>query len=363
MLVDDILLLATSKSLAIQKLCALITYCKKNYIKLQLAKCAVLCVNSTDINDHLPITVDGVVLEYKKEEVYLESVITNSYRLIDDVEADIRKRQVNVIKFYPFLRSNSNAPVGVKTKVLQACTVTSILHNAETWANAKVERLEVTYRRMMKSIIGVRITTCSELIYIELDLPSIKTQIMMKQWSFWTKVQEMSKECPLHHAIALAKHFKLKEIEHYEQLIASFNSKDEIREKFTEETRKSIRSKAERGQSKYIKYLQINPSLETPKIYKSVNRHNDVSMLAGWRTSSHNLQIEMGRRTRTPKEDRKCMCGEVEDEDHFALNCDLYADIRRKHNVLNNTEISCILDDDRHVEYFNELYKRRKELK
>ena len=361
--VDDILLLATSKSLAIQKLRALITYCQRNYIKLQLAKCAVLCVNSSEIDDHLPITVDGVVLENKKEEVYLGSVITNSRRLIDDVEADIRKRQVNVIKFYAFLRSNSNAPVDVKTKVLQACTVTSILHNAETWANAKVERLEVAYRKMMKSIIGVKVTTCSEFMYIELDLPSIRTQIMMKQWSFWTKVLEMSKECPLHHAITLAKHFKLKEIEHYEQLVTSFNSKDEIREKFMEENRKSIRVKAERGKSKYIKYLQVNPSLGTPKIYKSVNRHSDVSMVAGLRTSSHNLQIEMGRRTRTPREDRKCLCGEVEDEDHFALSCDLYADIRRKHNVLTSTEISCMFDNDRHVEYLNELYKRRKELK
>ena len=42
------------------------------------------------------------------------------------------------------------------------------------------------------------------------------------------KVLEMSKECPLQHAITLAKHFKLKEIEHYEQLVTSFNSKDEI---------------------------------------------------------------------------------------------------------------------------------------
>ena len=116
-------------------------------------------------------------------------------------------------------------------------------------------------------------------------------------------------------------------------------------------------------QSKYIKYLQVNPSLGTPKIYKSVNRHSDVSMVAGLRTSSHNLQIEMGRRTRTPREDRKCLCGEVEDEDHFALSCDLYADIRRKHNVLTSTEISCMFDNDRHVEYLNELYKRRKELK
>ena len=127
---DDILLLATSKSLAIQKLCALMTYCKSNFIKLQLAKCAVLCVNSADINDHLPITVDGVVLENKKEEVYLGSVITNSYRLIDDVEADIRKRQVNVIKFYAFLRSNSNAPVDIKKK---ACKLAPSLRFYIMW--------------------------------------------------------------------------------------------------------------------------------------------------------------------------------------------------------------------------------------
>ena len=56
----------------------------------------------------------------------------------------------------------------------------------------------------------------------------------------------------------------------------------------------------------------------------------------------------MRRRTRTPREDRKCLSGEVEDEEHFALSCNLYADIRRKHNVLNSTEISCMLDNDRH---------------
>ena len=54
-----------------------------------------------------------------------------------------------------------------------------------------------------------------------------------------------------------------------------------------EENRKSIRSKAERGQSQYIKYLQVNPSLDTPKMYKNVNRHSGVSMVAGLRTSSY----------------------------------------------------------------------------
>ena len=360
---DDILLLATTKLLAVQKLRALILYCKSNYIKLQLAKCAILCVNSDDADDHLPITVDGVVLENKKEEVYLGSVITNSYKLVDDVEADVKKRQVNVIKYYAFLRSNSNAPVQVKAKVLHSCIVTSILHNAETWADAKVERLEVMYRRMIKSIVKVRITTCSEVLHIELDVPSIKTQILMKQWTFWTKVQELSKECPLHHAITLGKQYKLKEIEHYEQLVASYSSKEEIKEKFMEQTRQNIRKKADKGQSKYIQYLKINPSLETPKIYKNINQLSDVSMIAGLRTSSHNLQIEMGRRTRTPKEERKCLCCAIEDEEHFLLRCNLYKDIRDRHSIHATLSLPCVLDEVRHVEYIKELYKRRKELK
>ena len=87
-------------------------------------------------------------------------------------------------------------------------------------------------------------------MYIELDLPSIKTQISIKQWTFWTKVQDLSKDCSPHHVIALGKQFKLKEIEHYEKLIATFSSKKEIKEKFMEENRQNIRRKAERGQSK-----------------------------------------------------------------------------------------------------------------
>ena len=168
----------------------------------------------------------------------------------------------------------------------------------------------------------------------------------MKQWTFWTKVQDLSKDCPLHHAIALGKQFKLKEIEHYEKLIATFSSKEDIKEKFMEENRQSIHRKAQRGQSKYIKYLQINPSLETPNIYKNINKHSDVSMIAGLRTSSHNLQIEMGRRTRTPKEERKCICGEVEDEEHFSLRCNLYTDIRRNHSVKNNVNLQSMFDEE-----------------
>ena len=59
---DDILMLATSKLLAVDKLRSLITYCKNNYIRLQLTKCAFMCVNSKDPHDHEPIIIDDLTL-------------------------------------------------------------------------------------------------------------------------------------------------------------------------------------------------------------------------------------------------------------------------------------------------------------
>ena len=62
-----------------------------------------------------------------------------------------------------FLRSNAHAPVDVKLKVLDACLLNSLLYNSETWADTKFPQLETVYRRMLKAILGVSMTTCTEL--------------------------------------------------------------------------------------------------------------------------------------------------------------------------------------------------------
>ena len=159
---DDILMLATTRLKVIDKVKCLINYCKENFIKLQLTKCAMMCVNSKDEGDNEPIIVEGVTLKCSPSEVYLGSVITCSNKLIHDVEADIKNRQLNIVKFYAFLRNNKNAPVDIKLKVLESCVLYSILHNAETWADSKIDRLEVVYRRLLKLVLGVRMTTCTE---------------------------------------------------------------------------------------------------------------------------------------------------------------------------------------------------------
>ena len=233
-------MLATTRHIAMKKIETLLRYCSENYIKLQTAKCSFMCVNSNNDGDEKPFKIQNLNLDVTMKEPYLGSVITNSIKIADDVRADITYRQCSIVKFFSFLRCNQNAPMFVKKKALEACTITSLLYNAETWADARFEYLEVTYRRMLKSILGVGMTTCNEFVYIELGMLSIKTRVMMMQYKFWKNITEISDDNPLTYVINEAKKYKLKEIRHYEKLVQSFASVEEIISKFYENLRNSI---------------------------------------------------------------------------------------------------------------------------
>ena len=55
-------------------------------------------------------------------------------------------------------------------------------------------------------------------------------------------------------------------------------------------------------------------------------------MLSKLRITAHKLAIERGRYLNIPKNERiytACNTGEVEDEEHFLLNCSLYKPLRQ----------------------------------
>ena len=151
----------------------------------------------------------------------------------------------------------------------------------------------------------------------------------------------------------------MKEVSHYDKLMETYQSEDEITSEFRDKIKLSVQRKAAEGRTKYATYLNINPNLEPPSVYSTAGGHKKVSMIAKLRTSAHNLQIEMGRRTATPRENRLCRCGEgVEDEEHFLTKCRLYTRVRQKHNIRTN-DASVLLGDGRYATYIQELYEER----
>ena len=223
-------MLATTRQLATKKFKCLIEYCKTNYVRLQITKCAVMCINGNNEDDLQAITVEEITLKQTTCEIYLGSAITNSTKLSTDVNTDIKNRQLSIVKYYAFLRNNRNAPVDIKLKVLEAST-SAILYNSETWANTKIDRLEVIYSRMLRSIIGIGTMTCNEIIYIEWGVLAIKTRVKIRQFEFWkNKVIPMSEEeNPMKYIIEEGKRVKLKEITYYKDLCESYTSKEHIK--------------------------------------------------------------------------------------------------------------------------------------
>ena len=73
---------------------------------------------------------------------------------------------------------------------------------------------------------------------------------------------------------------------------------------------------------KYWIYLKINPRLVTSPFLNRID--NIGKKITKFRVGSHNLKIESGRWSRTPRCDRLCTtCNEVDDEYHAVYRCNL----------------------------------------
>ena len=88
--------------------------------------------------------------------------------------------------------------------------------------------------------------------------------------------------------------------------------------------------------SKLDTYCTIKSNFEKEPYLDIVKTYSDRTSMTRLRISAHNLEVEMGRRTKIPRTDRICKwCNlslgskTIENENHVINDCDLYAKPRR----------------------------------
>ena len=119
---DDVVLLASSRALAVLKLKHLLSFCKINNIKLEASKSQFIVINGEE-NDYLPLPTDlGVINNYKYLSL-IGSHLSASGLISDDLKLHFESRFKSCIKFYNFLRTNKCAPLFIKLKVLKSCVI------------------------------------------------------------------------------------------------------------------------------------------------------------------------------------------------------------------------------------------------
>ena len=90
--------------------------------------------------------------------------------------------------------------------------------------------------------------------------------------------------------------------------------------------------------SKFTYYVGVNPDLSVHDMYsnQNVDEYNRI-VATRLRLSSHDLAIERGRWSKTPRERRFCCCeeGVVQTEEHVVCSCRITKEIRDEYRNIN----------------------------
>ena len=188
--------------------------------------------------------------------------------------------------------------------------------------------MEQMYIGALKSLLGVRETTRTDVVLLETGMPTLQELIKKISTAFVKKnINASIDETPL------AKVYKMCEAKStggYRFIKRMLdNPVDEVLAQVKRKMKNETGSKA-------MKYKEINPDLHVHKVYTSdiyIDERKRVDFTR-FRTSSHRLKVETGRWARIELVDRVCDCGRgVQDESHAVFDCERTETIRDKYGI------------------------------
>ena len=214
-------------------------------------------------------------------------------------------------------------------------------------------------------MLGVRATTCTDLVYLESGEPSASALIKARQIKYMQKLQSRngfddSYICKVINKAVNTQSPMGKYIQQLQQL-----QQDPLA---SEREALEIKVRNQLGSTRRDTYMEINPGLITPDIYRKssdfVPDHHRTAFTR-IRLGSHRLKVETGRWSRIPRERRLCPCGQVQDERHALLDCPLTSNLRREFCNLNFHSLSTLMthtDNDYLCKYLFRLNKKIEEI-
>ena len=190
-----------------------------------------------------------------------------------------------------------------------------------------MKEVEKMYISALKSLLGVRETTRSDIVLIESGMPAVTDRIRKRTAKFVKKelAVEQADKTPLQKIFDICKTKRTKGYKFMSDLLLPTVVESSLVEKFANESG-----------TKAVTYRTLNPELKLHPVYASAEYIDERARITftRLRLSSHNLKIETGRWSRIEREERLCECGlAVESEEHVLLECPKTEEVRRKFHI------------------------------
>ena len=326
MLMDDTVLLATTRESMREKLIVLQNFCNESGMIINEKKTKFFVINGDD-ESNAPFVLDlvtpNVTVKWCKEYVYLGCRFTADGKLSSSLMSHAKDKVQHLNKLITFMTVNKDIPFQAKRKVLEAAFNSAILYGCESWLKCSLAPVKTLYLTAIKVVLGVRQSTPNDIALVEIGLPSLDTLVLTKQEKFFRNILEKREHMlddPFMHVFRLVADSSLG---HHITRVALGRHVE------PNDPADNIRTAVG---SKFAIYRVINPSLECPSIYTTACHRVPEYMRISFtrmRTSSHRLRVETGRWARLNRDERLCICGQdVQDEEHVLQYCNVVDHLR-----------------------------------
>jgi hypothetical protein len=336
MMMDDTILLATSRRRAEDKVKILTDFCSRSGMAINEGKTQFMVING-DEDDKQHIEVEdsnGQLLKIQNcnKYTYLGCIFTQDGNLRSAVKAQCDSKIPHIAKFEAFVKKNTDTPYLVKEKVFSAALTSSILYGCESWLSLTAANCaSAMYLTCIRCLLCVRKTTATEICLIETGLPPIYCKVKAAQKRTFDRLVETRRgreDDPFWFVYQMCMDANTP-CSRYIRSLDIFDFQHDM-----DALKNSVQTSP---RTKYSTYRTIiNPALNKHAMYsdKDVSEHHRIATTR-FRLSSHNLAIEKGRWIRKAREERVCpSCTVIQDEQHALRDCLINAPARRDYQEL-----------------------------
>ena len=197
---DDLVILAGSREMLQKKLDVLYTYCSDNNLKVNINKSKVIAFNSRKNIDML--LYNGCILQEVDKFKYLGMTFNRTVNLKYSQKALVQQSIKARAVLEGYLRKHKHMPVNVIFDLFDTLIKPILLYACEVWGIRMGNDIEQLHLSFMKSVLGVKSSTNTCLIYTETGRFPLYICIYKQIVKYWLKLTSTSE----HRFIVIAYH-------------------------------------------------------------------------------------------------------------------------------------------------------------
>lgn len=349
LLMDDAVIVATSREMCERKMNIVLRYCSEYGMLINQKKTKFFVVNGDD-RDKQDLRVGEVMVSYAARYLYLGAWFTDTAKMVDVLNMHQTMSEATVNKFSIFCTANTSMPFTFKKKVFDAAVTSALLYSCESWLTNKVKSVERQYNSLVKCLLGVRKNTSINLCMVESGILPVIDLVKRRRKKFLkSKLESIDMEQPFSIVYDLCRRENTPGYRFLNRELLVVLDNDPL-----ERVRSMLRNTPSSA-TKINTYINdFNPTLTVHNVYTTNDYVPDYQREAftRLRLMSHNLRIETGRWSRTPTEQRVCLCDgvHVQTEQHVLLECSLTVQLRNRYQMLRFGNFKEIMEETVHTQ-------------